>query len=120
MASPEATPDDVRDRTNIDLSNEEITPHLKDAVFDLSQSNDITSIDEDVRMQLEWRLAALKILGYRKGDRAYHSQSLGSMNRSYETKSTEELRDDIERIAEANGLQDPVDTDEFWHVTRQG
>lgn len=120
MATPEATPDDVRDRTNIDLGNEEITPHLKDATFDLSQSNNIASIDEDVRMQLEWRLAALKIRSIRKGDRAYHSQSLGSMNRSYEVKTTDELRDDIERIAEENGLTNPLESDEFWHVTRQG
>lgn len=120
MATPEATPDDVRDRTNIDLGKEEITPYLKDAVFDLSQSNDIGSIDEDVRMQLEWRLAALKILGYRKGDRAYHSQSLGSMNRSYETKSTEDLRSEFDRIVEANGLQNPLEDEEFWHASVQG
>lgn len=105
---PVATPDDVRNRTNIDVENEDITPYLKDAVFDLSQSNDITSIAEDVREQLEWRLAAYKILTYRKGDRAYHSQSLGSMNRSYEAKSTEELREEIRRIAADNGLTDPV------------
>lgn len=106
--TPVATAKDVRDRTNIDLDEASIDPHLKDAVFDIAQSNTIGDIGDGVRKQLEWRLAAYKILSLRKGDRAYHSQSLGSLNRSYEVKSTDELREEIRRIAADNGLTDPI------------
>lgn len=99
MADPIATPNDVRARLNLPepgqlgggatISNQEISVYLEDAAFDLRDY----SLDADLRKQLEWRLAGIKILSQRKGLRSYHQQSLGSMSRSYEVKSVEELKE---------------------------
>lgn len=118
MVDPVATAADVRDRLNLPgetetlgdisgISDEDIKAYLDDAAFDNARVNsqedleakaeemdgDITA--EDVREQIEWRLAGIKILSYRKGLRAYHQQSLGSMSRSYETRSIRELREEL-------------------------
>lgn len=107
MSSPAATPEDVRARLNLPdetesfnagsgISNEDILRYLKDAAADNARENNVDRMDESTREQIEWRLAALKILTYRKGLRAYHQQSLGSMSRSYETKSIEDLRGELD------------------------
>lgn len=108
MADPIATPTDVRDRLNLPdetetvgdtagISDPAIQTYLDDAAADNARANDIGKMGDNVRKQIEWRLAGLKILWYRKGLRAYHQQSLGSMSRSYETRSVEELRSELDR-----------------------
>lgn len=125
MASPLATPHDVRARLNLPekgqldsgagISDDEIRPYLEDAAFDIQQAG-TQGLSDDLRKQLEWRLAGIAILSQRKGLRSYHQQSLGSMSRSYEVKSVEELKEWVKRHGPA-GL---VDEGEFWHASIQG
>lgn len=126
---PIAEPRDVRRRINLDdpeqfdevdvsgISDADIRMFLEDASFDLSQATDIDAMEDGLRRQLEWRMAALEILTIRKGSRAYHQQSLGSMSRSYEARITNELREWCETHG-PDGLFD--DTDEFWSASIQG
>lgn len=108
MVSPVATAEDVRARMNFPketesvgagsgISNGDITTYLKDAAADNARVNNVEQMDGSTREQIEWRLAAIKILAYRKGLRAYHQQSIGSMSRSYETKSIDDLRGELDR-----------------------
>lgn len=120
MPDPIATPQDVYTRINIPeaegradgngVSEDDVITYLLDAVFALEQGNDLGTIADDVRRQLEWRLAAIDILTTRIGSRAYHQQSLGSMSRSYEVKMVEKLREDVGRISRENDLESPIDT----------
>lgn len=127
MADPIAHPEDVRRRLNLPdtsdlddgeagISDADIHVYLEDAAFDIQQATDFATLDDDLRKQLEWRLAGIKILSTRRGQRAYHQQSLGSMSRSYEVKSVEELKEWVRN----HGPSGLVDSDEFWHATVNG
>lgn len=106
MVEPIATAQDVRGRLNLPdagefegspgISDEDIELYLEDAAADNVRENDLGRMDETTQKQIEWRLAGIKILGQRKGLRAYHQQSLGSMSRSYEVKSIDELRSELD------------------------
>lgn len=108
MADPIATATDVRSRLNLPdkdttvgdttgISDPEIQPYLEDAADANARENDVGSMDDGVRKQIEWRLAGLKILSYRKGLRAEQQKSIGSSSRSYETKSIVELRNELNK-----------------------
>lgn len=104
MVDPIADPSDVRTRLNLPedtpdgngISDDDILVYLVDAAAENARENNLSRMDDAQRRQIEWRLAGIKILSYRKGLRAYHQQSLGSMSRSYETKSIEDLRAELE------------------------
>lgn len=114
MADPIATPTDVRSRLNLPekdefaqdsgISDQEIQTYLEDAAFENARHNDVGEMSDEHRKQIEWRFAGLKILSYRKGLRAYHQQSLGSMSRSYEAKSVEELRNELQDLDPSGNL----------------
>ena len=126
MPDPIAIPHDVRSRINLPddaegmggVSDQDISTYLEDATFALAQVNDLETIEGDVREQLEWRLAAIDILTTRLGQRAYHSQSLGSMNRSYEVKMVEKLREAVGRICRANDVENPLTANAVGRVER--
>lgn len=126
MIEPIATADDVRRRLNLPdsgefdgspgISDSDIEGYLEDAALDNARANSETALEskaaemgteidaDDVRKQIEWRLAGIKILSYRKGLRAYHQQSLGSMSRSYEVRSVPGLRDELADWDPSGGL----------------
>lgn len=125
MTDPLADPEDVRSRLNLPdtdeaeagISDSEIQTRLEDATFDITQVQKPSRMDDGLRKQLEWRLAGLKILSQRKGLRSYHQQSIGTVSRSYEEKTTEKLAEWIER----HGPPGLIDEDgEFWHASIQG
>ena len=115
MVDPIATPHDVRARLNLPdttdsvdgvsgISDSDIKTYLEDAAFENQQANNLSRMDDATRKQIEWRLAGIKILSYRKGLRAYHQQSLGSMSRSYETKSIDDLRSELMQLDPSDSL----------------
>lgn len=121
MAEPLADATDVRSRINIPestpdgngVSDAEIGVYIQDATDDIELDGSLNEMDDTLRKHVEWRLAAIKILSQRKGSRAVHQHSLGSMSRSYEVKMIEELKDWLKR----HGYADLIEDNEFWHTT---
>lgn len=121
MAEPLANATDVRSRINLPestpdgngVSNTEIDVYIQDATDEIELNGLLNEMDDTLRRHVEWRLAAIKILSQRKGSRSVHQHSLGSMSRSYEVKTVEDLKDWIKRHGYAGLIED----DEFWHVT---
>jgi hypothetical protein len=124
---PIAEPRDVRERVNLSKSNpdegdnsgisdDEIRTHLEDATFELSQATRVGRMNDSLRKQLEWRIAAIQILSIRKGSRSYHQQSLGSMSRSYESK----MIDKLEKWCKRHGPEGLFKESDFWAASIQG
>lgn len=121
MAEPLANATDVRSRINIPestpdgngVSDAEIDVYIQDATDEIELNGSLKGMDDTLRKHVEWRLAAIKILSQRKGSRSVHQHSLGSMSRSYEVKTIEELKDWLKR----HGYADLIEDNEFWHVT---
>lgn len=121
MAEPLADATDVRSRINLPestpdgngVSDVEIQTYIQDATDDIELDGSLNEMDDTLRKHVEWRLAAIKILSQRKGSRSVHQHSLGSMSRSYEVKTIEELKDWLKRHGYAGLIED----NEFWHTT---
>lgn len=104
MTDPIAEPIDVRNRLGLpeedkpesSISNDRIQTYLEDAAADNARVNNVARMDDATRKQIEWRLAAIKIYSYSKGDKAFHQQSMGTMSRSYEVRSVDELKAELD------------------------
>lgn len=112
MATPVANPTDVSDRIPTGLTDAEITTYLEDAVFDLEQEySDYANEPTDWRLQIEWRLAAYKILVYK--ERETNRESRDSATLTFDKSRIEELRDEIRTLTDDKILSDQLDQAEF-------
>lgn len=96
MTDPIAQPSDVKDRINLDLDDEAIQTYLNDAAFENSKHNDVSSMDDDTIRQIEWRLAAIKILKYRLGSRSLNHQIIGAVQKTYESRMIRDLKSELQ------------------------
>lgn len=126
MATPVATPDEVRSRLNLPteaespagISNEDIQTYLEDAAFEVDQVSSGGQIGDALRKQLEWRLAGIMIFGTRKDLRSYHQQSQGNASKTFEVKQIDELKQWVRRNDPTGSLL--ADQRDFWYESYQG
>lgn len=98
MTDPVATAQDVSDRIPTGLETGEIDTYLSDAVFDLEQEFDLSGKSDDWRRQVEWRLAAYKILTLKEKETT--SEQRNSVSVEYAESRIEELRQQIEDLTD--------------------
>lgn len=98
MATPVASASDVSDRIPTNLSTGEIDTYLSDAVFDLEQEFDLSNKSDDWRVQVEWRLAAYKILTLKEKETTKEQRESASV--TYAESRVDELRDQIRQLTD--------------------
>lgn len=111
MTAPVATASDVSDRIPTGLSTGEIDTYLSDAVFDLEREFDLSDKSDSWRTQVEWRLAAYKILVLR--ERETNREQRESATLTFDKSRVDELRTEIQQLTDHKLLDEDGDQADF-------
>lgn len=111
MASPVASASDVSDRIPTGLSEGQITTYLEDAVFDLEQEFDLSEKSDDWRTQVEWRLAAYKILVLRERETTREQRESATL--TFDASRVEELKEEIRQLTDHKLLDEDEEQADF-------
>lgn len=103
MTIPVATPLEVREHSNLTLSDGEIDPYLDDAAWRLAQHTDVDTLDTALRKRLERWLAEHEILTIREGQRSVGKETLGDLSQEYEQDRIATLEDRIHQYDPTGG-----------------
>lgn len=113
-----ATPADVKDLIDIDLSDSEIQAYIDDAATENGLVNDVSQQSTEQQRLIEERYAAFMIRAVRA--RAKSSLSQESASVEYDGSSLDELRRMVQRVDPSGELAGPNrDTDRFVTSTAQ-
>lgn len=114
MVTPLAQPDDVRGEINVGLSDSEIQFYIDDAAFENDRVNTVADMSDELRIRIERKVAAVKIL--ERKEREATEESVGPTSFSYEVSTIERLKDEVSELDPSNELYEDADVGGSYEV----
>lgn len=102
MVEPLAEPSDVRGEIDTRLDDDDIQFFIDDAAFENDRVNTIDNQSDGLRVRIERKVAAIKIL--ERKEREYTDESVGSVSYSYEVSTVSRLKNEVSELDPSNEI----------------